>query len=406
MRNTYIKALIILVSTFIFFTLLVEHAQASDENETMLSREEWKADDYLVTFDEEYSFPKSIKVVLISKNITSSESLSDIRELYYYYTTRSGFGDFPFHFVVAWDGQVYEANKYGGEAKIQLAGKEDSIFIAFLQDESEQLTISSVSPLKDTILEAMNKYAIPADNVEFKKLSYKFEEQIKLSDTKLEKVSKAWDAEYKRIKKELASDYEPSDIKYEAELVDVVLPEDLLQPTSKAEIKIKVKNTGKVNFYSSPSSNIYIARDKPLDERSLFHISEEWDSLSRISLLKEGEWLVSDEEMDLSFNVYVPLYPPEISEDFVLLDPAGNVIEGTEFTITLKVKDIDADIIEITDTPVGYLNVRRTPGFGEVITKVGPGERFIVKEYQDGYYKIEANGKIGWIVQTYVKVVK
>lgn len=400
-----------IIKNFIFCLIIVgfvfvKAVSAEEGEEDFISkREDWYADESIQDFEEDYNFPSNVVVIPISKKNLNVDSGIDVRELYYYFATRSGFGDLPFHYIVTEDGDVFVGNKYGDEAKINISGIENSILVGYIQGESQQITISSIDPLKDTILQVSNKYAITPDNVFVKNLKYSFGERAKLEDVELIETSKKWQEDIEIIKESLLIEYAPSDIEFKVELVDVALPAEELDPTSTAEIKIKLKNIGEYNIYSNTISNIYVARNNPFDERSLFHISEEWDSLSRVAILEGDERLVIGEESGFTFNVFVPLFPPEKSEDFILVDSKGNQFADTEFTITLKISSTTGKIIEITDTPTGYLNVRDSAGGGKIITKVSPGERFLVKDFQNGYYKIEANGKEGWVVKTYVKEV-
>jgi len=377
---------------------------ASDES-FVIDRQDWKADDNIINSQEDYNFPSKIVIILIDKSDIHSDSVYDIRELYYYFATRSGFGDIPFHYLVASDGKVYKGNMYGDESKINLASTEEAIMIAYIRDGSENITLSSIASIKSLILDVADTYAISPQSIEVKDLDYEFGEKLILQNLTLNDPSERWISDISAIKESILEEYSPREIRYDLELLGVEIPSKPLDPSSTTEIKVKVKNNGDFNIYSSAGSNIYVARNDPFDEKSMFHITDEWSSLSRVALLDDTERLISGEEGEFNFNVYVPLYPPERTEQFILVDPKGNVIEGTDFEVSLKINETDATIIEITETSVGYLNVRETPGLGEVVTKVTPGDRFLVLEYNEGYYKIEANGKEGWVVNTYVKVI-
>jgi hypothetical protein len=392
----------ILIITFALTTFLLLPVQAkSEEDNLVISRAEWFADDSIFTFTEDYSLPTKLTIVTIDKKDISSTNYVDIQELYYYFTTRSGLGGLPFRYIVDSNGQVYEGNKFGDEIKNGI--ENDSILIAYIQNSDTELSISSIDSLKSIVLQVINKYAISPENISIKNLKYSFGDKFRLEEIKLVNVSEEWEQDITYLKEDLTDEYGPSEISYKLELLEVTVPTEELEPTSLVDIKIKIKNSGDFNVYAGSTSNVFVTRTNPLDENSLFYISDEWDSLSRVSVLSKSERLMAGEEKEFTFKIYVPLYPPERSEDFTLIDPMGNQVADSDFKITLKIKESDASIIEITDTPTGYLNVRNTPGLGEVLTKVNPGERFIVLDYQNGYYKINANGKEGWVVNTYVK---
>lgn len=399
------KILVGIIALTLSCTYLAQATEASESEDSVISREEWKADDDILAFEENYSFPNKLILIPIPTVTTSQDSLESLRDLYYYFATRSGIGDLPFHYIVTWDGQVYFGNKLGEEARINLGGSESSIFIGYLPDDNLELTVSSVGNLKTIILNVINKFAINPENVSVKNLEYTLGEKGKIEEVTLSEANEDWQANVNLIKESLTAEYSPQDIVFNAELLEVTIPEEEQEVTKTTEIKVKIKNTGEFNLYSGPTSNIFVTRREPFDEASKFHLDEEWASPSRVGLLEEGERFEIGNEKEGSFKIYVPLYPPELSEDFILVGPTGDIIEGSEFTLTLKIKKPEQQILEITETEVGYLNVRSSPGLGEVITRVIPGERFLVHDYQSGYYKIIVDEGEGWVVNMYVRVV-
>lgn len=59
--------------------------------------------------------------------------------------------------------------------------------------------------------------------------------------------------------------------------------------------------------------------------------------------------------------------------------------------------------LKILETPTGFLNVRSAPGVGgQILTTVDPGEEFIFTEEKNGWYKITADGKEGWVSGEYI----
>ena len=58
--------------------------------------------------------------------------------------------------------------------------------------------------------------------------------------------------------------------------------------------------------------------------------------------------------------------------------------------------------ITIKDTPTGWLRVREEPTLNASESgKVNPGETFELLDEQDGWYKINFDGKDGWVSSTY-----
>jgi uncharacterized protein YgiM (DUF1202 family) len=402
MRKKFLITTTVLFASLLTFISVVK-AQDEEEDSLITTREEWHADDEILSFEADYSLPRNIKIILLEKQNERSDSLLDVRELYYYFASRSGYGDLPFHYLVAQDGKVYEGNASGVESITTITDDSNTVYIAYLVDGSDGLTITTYDSVKEILLQVMNKYAIPSENVTVSDLSYSFGERVKLINVEAKKASSKWQEDLKLLREDLNKSYSPRDLKYSLEVTEVTLPEEELDPGSEATIKLKIKNTGELNIYAEGASNIFISTKD--DERSSFYLADTWDSFSRISLLESSQRLLAGEESEFSFKAYVPIYPPEKSGDFVLRSSSGEVIKNTGFKVTLKIKNPDEKIIEILDTPTGYLNVRNTPGYGDVVTKVSPGERFLVKAEENGYYKIDVNGKEGWVIRTYVKEI-
>ncbi|MBU0976549.1 MAG: SH3 domain-containing protein [Patescibacteria group bacterium] len=367
-----------------------------------IERDAWGADENIVVTKEEYAYPTKINLIVF-KTADDYISNSDdfIRNFYYYFATRSGFGDFPFHYVVTWDGKVYGGNKLGAEAKIELGGESDALFIAYIPGSTGKLGAASAGSIKDILLESMNSYGISPKKVGIWQLGYELGEKGEMDKTQLVDADKEAKSDFAKLLDSIAGNYSPKKRTYKVEIVDVVVPKEKVKIGETAEVRIKVKNVGDYNIYSS--TNVFISLKE--GARSTFYLPSEWDSPYQVALLQSGERLALEEEKEIIVKVGVPLFPPEKSEDFVITDSGGNVLKNTSFKIRLSIDKGEQEIIEVTDNPVGYLNVRSTPGLGDVITKVVPGERFIVLETQDGYYKISANGKEGWVVSTYVEIV-
>ncbi len=59
--------------------------------------------------------------------------------------------------------------------------------------------------------------------------------------------------------------------------------------------------------------------------------------------------------------------------------------------------------LKITDTGIGYLNIRKLPlRTSEIVGRAVPGEVFTYSETQDNWYKIE----LGWVSGSYVEILK
>lgn len=102
-------------------------------------------------------------------------------------------------------------------------------------------------------------------------------------------------------------------------------------------------------------------------------------------------------------NNAAPIVQEEVSA------PAPTEEIGTVETVSVQEKGQPEKVpnIEILETEVGYLNVRKAPTpKGELIEVVAPGEKYFSDQQEDGWYAIElVDGSIGWVMGTYVKAL-
>ncbi len=70
-------------------------------------------------------------------------------------------------------------------------------------------------------------------------------------------------------------------------------------------------------------------------------------------------------------------------------------------------EDPDRPYVEILDTPTGWLNVREQPRTGnddEIITKINPGEKYVLLDEESGWIQITlSDGTEGWISGRYAE---
>ena len=393
------KIIVALTAVFAFVPANLSKANA------YLARSDWKADESLLKeAEKQYAFPERITVFILNTEFGGYEDSSNIKDLYYYFASRSGYNDIPFHYLVGIGGSIFEGASDGPERAFSIGDSTNSINIAYIANNSnEDFNPFGLESLKEIILENANKYSVPIENITLKTLKFTFGERGKLENQSLAEPNEKYSASFAQIVEEVSLLYNPTPFAYSVELVSSTVPSGEFEIGSSIDIKIKVKNTGGTSIYSNAKTTLYLKKDGKEDSK--YYDPETWDSRIQISLLADGERFAPGEEKEFTIKFIIPLYP-EITESFALIAPDGSTVAGSKFDVTVKTKSSDKAILEVLDTEVGYLNVRKTPGLGEVITKVFPGQRFFILESQSGYYKIKVGDKEGWVVGTYVKIVK
>lgn len=102
-----------------------------------------------------------------------------------------------------------------------------------------------------------------------------------------------------------------------------------------------------------------------------------------------------------------------------------NLVQGYKLTAVIKLapsgevaitptpspeENVKITLVEIIDTPTGYLRIRATPSAsGELLGEAKPGERFRYLETDSGtgWYKVEyLDGKEGWVSNKYSKIIE
>jgi len=397
----YLYSLLFIIA--VLFLLPVQ-SHAEEVFSDVVSRADWMADEEIHDFKEKYISPERLIVVpLMKRNIAASQE-DDIQELYYHFATRSTYGDFPFHFILDRQGTVYEGNRFGAEAQVRIGQVSNAVIVGYLQKDENSFPVDSLQSLKEVLVEIMNLYSIPPEQVDVYELTFSLNNG-KLESMDFKNPSDLLQQDFMFVLDSLESSYNPPKKRFMVDVDMVSSPEEMLEFGSTHEVSVTLTNSGNVNIYGSSSNSIYVARLNPFDERSHMYDEATWDSFSRVKLLDKNEKLVVGKSKTFSFNIIVPLYPPSLSEDFALVDFEGNKINGTKFTVTLKIQKPDESVIEVLDTPIGILNVRSEPGIGEIIARAPSGSRYLVLDELPGYYKIEIDGKKGWVYDLYVTLV-
>ncbi|MBN1331516.1 SH3 domain-containing protein [Candidatus Dojkabacteria bacterium] len=345
-------------------------------------------------------------IVLPEQNGINSDDW--IRGLYYYSTVRLGYADIPFDYIVLNNGKIYKTSQISFENEVQIEGVDsNAIVVGYLASkEDSDINTQARSDIRDLVLKLANENNIEAESIDLQGLRYKINLTNNTSTIETTEMVGSWAQSLKEIKAYVGANYSPIPRSFSISIEQVSYSEEELEPGSVAVIELTIKNTGEnLLFADSESSLLITKKDGKL---SKFFLNSLWASQSQVSVLSEGEYLQPGESKTFQVKFNVPLYFGIQEEIFVIKDGLGNTLDGTEFRVALNVGKLDATVVEILDTGTGYLNVRSADSGGaEVVSKVSPGERYILRQRGTyGYVQIDlGDGKLGWVSQQYVKVV-
>jgi hypothetical protein len=367
------------------------------------------------TEDNSYSLPTRIVIVPL-KLPASSPTLDPVnwyRGLYYFTKAnpnRSGFTDIPFHYVVGYDGQVFEGNRGKDERKISIAGLgEDALVVGYLSNrQAVSFDPRSTPALTDLLLRLANSNAIKPAKIFVagaKLIHDNANKSVRLEKTDLFGI---WKQDLAKIVQVLGANYKPQSKTYKLKIVKVELPEAAVDSGSTVAGKITIKNNGTTGIYAGSLSEI-IASRAGSSVISRFYLNGKWLSNTQFSLMAEKAILLPGQEATLDFTLATPLYFGVQQETFEIRTALGATIANSRFDIKLNIKRPQGTIVEIVDTPTGFLRVRSEP-FGlteNEIARVSPGQRFFQTDTAEGgWVKIKLNdGKQGWVSRQYLRYV-
>ena len=345
---------------------------------------------------------------IFSSSNTSVSNIKQLKGLFYYLTVRLGYADMPFHYVVFKNGDVFRTSSVSDEQFVTVDnGEMKPIIIVYLADKgTRDFSDKAKNSIQKLTLEIANNNNISPDNLYLKNIRAVLNLDTKIAKLETKEIGGGWVDSFLSIHQYVDSNYSPKKKTYNIQVVGVKTPSDLVSPQETVIAEITLKNTGKYNIYGNGDSALLASKKD--GKLSKFYIPTIWDSLSQVSFMGEDDILKVGDEQTCQVKLKVPLFFGQQTEHFVLKNVAGDTIEGTDFDITLNVKEIDEKVIEILPTEIGYLNVRSADsGHSDVIGRVTPGERYIEKQRgTNGYVQIQfTEDKLGWVFSKYTKRV-
>ena len=399
------KFLVVLISLLVFgFVSSEVFAQIIDQTKESLkfpkSVEEQK---------EAFALPDSIYIVPLKLEFDEYVTTNDwYKGLYYYQTFRLNQGDFLFHYFVTKDGKVLEGNSKGDEQRFALKDiQEKPVIIGYLtESDADDFSIEGRKALNSLVVEVANRNRIKIENIFVKSVYYQATEQQQIVGVP-DIVAGRWERSLTEMTKEIATLYDPNKFKFDLTITTVKTPTEKVKYGDQVVAEITIKNNSPISLYESSDFEPIMTKVGN-EDFSKFFVNGVWSGPKQTKIMAEGTSIRPGESKTFQVRVGVPLHFDKQTEKFHLVNILGEVYAGSEFEVTLDVNKSDLDVIEIANTPVGYLNVREQANTSsKVVTKVSPGQRFVVLERSgSSWVKIDAgaNGQ-GWISTQYTKKV-
>ncbi len=410
----------IFVNIFLLGALFMLPAKVGAIELNIISRESMGFDERLSQSElAGYREPEEIIIARIETKATELTSDSNVwaSQLYYHYITRLGFVDIPYNFLLSEDGKLYQGREGYVGVLPELESPRGVILIGYMSN-NPRLTSMAEKSLRNFITDISMHYPIEKDKVNSGILQHidgkSLTDQEEVSPSKIRIVGdyqSLFSRNIDQAKENIFSNITSSDIdhRYFAS-VQVREYDQMADSGENLEVELLIKNEGDYPLFLE-SSPLFI---RTLDGNSSeFFINGQWSSQSVVKVIDEG-FMLPGEERVVPFSLYVGVMPTEeddLHEQSFLLavrkKDANYLAEGSEFTVKFGVKKGDLDIIRITDTGVGYINMRSCAGRNcEVITTIPVGERIIAEAFEDSWIKVRYQEKEGWIVNSYYRTVE
>ena len=389
------KNIFLLIILFLFSASLV----VAETNFSFTSRENLKLDESLSpNIEINYHRPQQILVFHIkpSHSYLSNDTATWMRLFHYYITTRLEFPDMPFNYVVDSSGNIYEAIE-GSEGRASyIQGEEGSVVVAYFS-ESSDFSPSARRGFKNLIESYSYKFGIPKNRVKPIDLIISPESELPFYEESEGIFSQSFFS--------MIDDFEYSDtmnLTFSGEVIDVEYDESI-QSGERLEVSLVLKNTDSFSWYLDEGMVFLSTAD---GEESQFAINQDWDSFSK-PLSLESQTVLPGDEIEVSFELGTEAILPgnyETEFKFVVL-PEADVV-GSEFEVNFEITKGDRKVVQIRATNTGALTVYGCPAYTcEMVAGAISGERYVVLDEEDAWYKISVDGVEGWVTIHYATPV-
>lgn len=384
----------LIISFFLFSTFALAEVDLS-----FISRKNLKLDESLSSdIEVNHHRPRQILVYHIapSQGYLANDTVGWMRLFHYYIITRLDFPDMPFNYVVDSSGRIYEAIE-GSEGRASyIDGEEGSLIIAYLA-ESSDFTPSATRGLKNIIESYSHKFGIPKKNVYPVELIITPDSELptyQLSQGFFREnfLSMINNFEYSDSAN-LSLSGEIRNLNYER---NIVLGETL-------EVSVLLRNKDTFPWYIDDGFVFLSTID---GEASDFRINQVWDSFS-VPVSLDGKTVLPGEEIEVVFELGTEgSLPGNYEESFQFFTLPENRVRGTEFKIEFELDKGDRKIVQIRPTNTGALTVYGCPSYTcEMVAGAISGEKYLVLDEEDAWYKISVDGVEGWVTIHYATLV-
>lgn len=317
-----------------------------------------------------------------------------VQEIFYFFP-RNGIKGDSINYVVFADGEVFRANKdfQRNLSPSSLKNKEVGI-IAIYENNLSELEGSS---FKDSVKKLITEEIIPFADLKDKKDISTAKVGFK---TDTSSIILDWKEGQEGSQKIIEGMEFDTNAKKVPNLSTVNITSAAnLQPNTVTELQIPISNDSDfiAHFGETMHMQIRSENDSP------FFVTDIWAN-TRTALSDKENVIDAKSSRTYMVKFKTPLLPGEAKGKFSLV---LNEKVLTEFEIKLNIGDYGQKVLKVRPNGLGYLTVRKdATTSSEDIGRATPGAIYQFTEEKNNFYKIDFNGKEGWVSARFVEVVK
>ena len=395
-----------LISLAIIMLLFVYKLPMLAEANKLLETRDSLKFDYTLRGNLTYEHPKPVEKIVVVPITTQDQLLQEnfkqwIDLLYYFSITRYKLPDIPFNYIIDPNGTLYDFTTIG------LSGAKDYYYIETKNGEAviaigvlitnNKLSQVSGTALSNLISQLSYQWGVKKDFCYPASMSYETTKTLsKLQFTK--KTQSDLDKEILHYIDQ-ATFSNTRHIDYNLKILDVTYPEQLKGGTV-GKVSFKIQNLSEYPFFINKE---YLYVSSASKGHSVFAVNGVWDSFTKPTHL-EKTLIKSGGVLPVEFQIRAPFIPGDYSEVFYLVWENGEKIDGTEFTVKIKIEKSEEKLVKIKKTETGYLNVRDCPRVTcKKVGEVASGSILKLLKQKDNWYQIQyQEEKSGWVYGKYV----
>jgi hypothetical protein len=335
-----------------------------------------------------------IIIIPVQKKSFSLTSNQKYAEEIFYYLIRSSVRGNSINYIVFDDGSYFVSNtSFQANLSPSNLGDKEIAFIYVKEEDNENsftpsgtetikyLIQNDIIPVSDITSPSQVQKADMKIQVDSTQSSIFFEN---LTDEGLEQIVTGLDFDKKQ--------YNP------LEFVSAK-SRSAYQPGSVVDVEFTIKNKLAETIYFGESLNVFV---KTENDSELF-VSDSW-STTRIAFIDKNGTLSPSSSRTYLFKIFTPLMPGKYTQKYGLYSSDQKI---TDFDLEYEVLDIGQKILRVRNNPIDYLTVRELPTRNSPEVGRAPhGKEYQFFELKDGFYRINFNGKEGWVSANYVQVIK